>query len=138
MEELNSARNTEGTPITPEGQKEMREKQKALDASLAETLGTNRVAEYKLMEQYEYRNLLDAGVPKESVFKIPDIKKEAESAASKLRNDKSLTQEQRTAALQAIKNETTKTLADLLGSRRANYYQQSGGYWLRNIAPESN
>lgn len=108
-----------------------------MEASFADKLGTNRVAEYKLMDQYEYRNLLDAGVPKESVFKIPDIKKEAEAAASKLRNDKSLTQEQRTAALNEIKNETTKTLADLLGSRRANYYQQSGGYWLRNLAPQT-
>ena len=137
QEELNSARNTEGTPITPEGQKEFREKQKALDASLAETLGTNRAVEYKLMDQYEYRNLLEAGVPKESVFKITDIKKEAEAAASKLRNDKSLTPEQRTAAVNEIKNEATKTLAELLGDRRAKYYQQSGGYWLRNLAPQS-
>ncbi len=138
LEELDAARNNEDNLLTPDEQKELQKKRKELEASLADNLGTNRVAEYKLMEQYEYRNLLDAGVPKESVFKIPDIKKEAESAASKLRNDKSLTQEQRTAALQAIKVETTKTLAGLLGERRANYYQQSGGYWLRNLAPESN
>ncbi len=128
----------ENNEATRDQIKAIQEKQKTLKDSLAETLGTNRIAEYQLMEQYEYRNLLDAGVPKESVFKIPNIQKEAEAAASKLRNDKSLTQEQRTAALQAIKVETTKTLAGLLGERRANYYQQSGGYWLRNLAPESN
>jgi Spy/CpxP family protein refolding chaperone len=137
MEELDAARNNEDKPLTPDEQKELQKKRKELEASLADKLGTNRVAEYKLMDSYEYRSLLDAGVPKESVFKIPDIKKEAEAAASKLRNDKSLTSEQRTAALNEIKNETTKTLTDLLGSRRANYYQQSGGYWLRNLAPQT-
>jgi len=138
LEELDAARNNEDKPLTSDEQKELQKKRKELEASLADKLGTNRVAEYKLMEQYEYRNLLDAGVPKESVFKIPDIKKEAEAAANKLRKDKTLTDEQRNAALNEIKNEATKTLADLLGSRRANYYQQSGGWWLRNLAPKSN
>ena len=137
LEELDAARNNEDKPLTPEEQKELQKKRKGLEALLADKLGTNRVAEYKLMEQYEYRNLLDAGVPKESVFKIPDIRKEAEAAASKLRKDKTLTDEQRNTALNEIKNETTKTLGDLLGSRRANYYQQSGGWWLRNLAPQS-
>jgi hypothetical protein len=137
LEELDAGRNSEDKPLTPDEQKELQKKRKELEASLADKLGTNRVAEYKLMDQYEYRNLLEAGVPKESVFKIPDIKKEAEAAASKLRKDKTLTDEQRNAALQAIKDEATKTLADLLGSRRANYYQQSGGWWLRNLAPQT-
>ena len=137
-EELDVARNNEDKPLTPDEQKELQKKRKELEASLADKLGTNRVAEYKLMEQYEYRNLLDAGVPKESVFKIPDIKKEAEAAANKLRKDKTLTDEQRNAALRDIKNETTKALSEMLGERRANYYQQSGGWWLRNLAPEPN
>lgn len=137
LEELTAARNANGDDYKPtaEEKKAAQEKLKELEASLADKLGTNRVAEYKLMQQYEYRNLLDAGIPKEAVFKIPDIKKEAEAAAAKLRNDKSLTDEQRNAALREIKNESTKVLAELLGDRRAKYYQQSGGYWLRNIAP---
>ncbi len=138
FEELDAKADNQDNPVSPEELKELKKKQKELEATLADNIGTNRIAEYKLMDRYEYRSLLDAGVPKESVFKIPDVKKEAEAAASKLRNDKSLTQEQRTAGLQAIKDETTKTLAHLLGSRRANYYQQSGGWWLRNLAPESN
>ena len=127
----------EKTEATRDQIKAIQEKQRALKDSLAETLGTNRIAEYHLMDKYEYRNLLDAGVPKESVFKIPDIQKEAEAVASKLRNDKTLSSEQRTAALQTVKLETTRTLNELLGERRANYYQQSGGWWLRNLAPQS-
>ena len=133
--ELNVAQNDEDKPLTPDEQKAKRDKQKALDESLTTTLGTNRVAEYKFMSNYEYRNLLDAGIAKETVMKIPDVKKEAESAASKIRKDNSLTQEQKNDALKAIKAETTKALADIIGERRANYYQQSGGWWLRNLAP---
>lgn len=136
LQELTEARDYEDKPPTLEEKQAYQKKQKALETALEDKLGTNRIAEYKLMDRYEYRSLLDAGVPKESVFKIPDIKKEAESAAAKLRKDKTLTDEQRYAALNEIKNEATKTLADLLGSRRANYYQQSGGWWLRNLAPE--
>ena len=93
------------------------------------------MAEYKLMSQYDYRTLLDAGIAKETVMKIPDVKKEAESAASKIRKDNSLTQEQKNDALKAIKAETTKALADMIGERRSKYYQQSSGWWLRNLAP---
>ena len=135
FDELNLARNDEDKPLTPDEQKAAREKQKSLDESLATTLGTNRVAEYKLMSNYEYRNLFDAGVPRETVMKIPDVKKEAESAASKIRKDKSLTQEQKSDALKAVKAETSKALADMIGERRSKYYQQSSGWWLRNLAP---
>ena len=135
FDELNLARNDEDKPLTPDEQKAAREKQKTIEESLATTLGTNRVVEYKLMSNYEYRNLFDAGVPKETVMKIPDMKKEAESAASKIRKDNSLTQEQKNEALKAIKAETSKALADIIGERRSKYYQQSGGWWLRNLAP---
>jgi hypothetical protein len=136
MDELNSSRSDdEEKPLTAEEQKARRDKQKALDESLATSLGTNRVAEYKLMSNYEYRNLFEAGVAKETVMKIPDMKKEAESAAAKIRKDNSLTQEQKNAALKAIKTETSQALAEMLGDRRAKYYQQSGGWWLRNLAP---
>lgn len=135
MDDLKPVRGEDDKPPTAEEQKAFREKQKLLDESLANTLGTNRLAEYKLMSNYEYRNLFDAGVPKETVMKIPDIKKETESAASKIRNDKSLTQEQKNEALKAIKAETTKALGEMLGDRRAKYYQQNGGWWLRNLAP---
>jgi hypothetical protein len=79
---------------------------------------------------------LEAGVPKESVFKVADMKTEAETAANKLRQDKSLTDTQRAQALKAIRTETEKTLAELVGPRRAKAYSANGGWWLRNIAPK--
>jgi hypothetical protein len=102
---------------------------------LKTSLGEDRLKEYKPMDRYEYRNLLEAGVSKESVFKVADIRGEVELAAQKIRQDKSLSSEQRTEALHAIKAETEKTLTEMLGERRAKYYTGSGGWWLRNLAP---
>ena len=137
QEELTAARNSDDYNPTPEERKELSKKQKELEAALAETLGTNRASEYKLMDQYEYRNLLEAGVSKESVLQIPNIKAEVEKATAKVRADKTLSEEQRRAALVAIKAETDQTLKELLGERRAKSYQSQGGWWLRNIAPSN-
>jgi len=120
---------------TAEERKSQQAKIKELEAALKETLGADRVREYKLMEQYEYRNLFESGVSKESVFQVADMKSEVEKAASELRKNKALTDEQRREALIAIKAETEKSLAELLGSRRAKAYQSQGGWWLRNLVP---
>jgi len=125
----------ENTEATRDEIKALQKKQKELEASLAESLGTNRAREYQLVNQYEYRSLLDGGVSKEAVLQITDIKAEVEKATAKVRNDKTLTKEERATTLQALKAETDKTLNELLGERRAKAYQNQGGYWLRNIAP---
>jgi len=114
--------------------KALQEKQKELKTSFETALGAERTKEYQLANQWEYRSLLEGGISKEIVLQIPDIKSEAEKAASKLRNDKTLTKEQRTAALQELKKETMNTLSGMLGERRAKSYQSQGGYWLRNLS----
>lgn len=137
QEELNAARNNDDYNPTPEERKAQQKKMQELEASLADTLGTNRAREYKLMDQYEYRNLFEAGISKDAVLQIVDMKSEVEKATANLRKDKTLTDEQRLAALRAIKTETENTLTGLLGERRAKSYQNQGGYWLRSIAPST-
>lgn len=124
----------EDKPPSPEAMKAMQQKQKNADDALAKVLGTDRLKEYKLMEDWAYRNLLEAGVPKESVFKVADVKTTAEAAVNKIRQDQSLNGEQKKEAAKAIRTETEKTLADLLGERRAKSYVGNGGWWLRNLA----
>ena len=140
MEDLSSARNPDDDSPrpTPEEIKARQQKQKDLDAALAQALDADRLKEFKLGQNWEYQNLLEAGVAKESVFKVADMKKEVETAANKLRQDKTLTPEERTAALQAIRAETEKALAETLGVRRAKAYANNGGYWLQNLAPRAN
>jgi hypothetical protein len=122
-------------PPTAEEKKALQEKQKALDDELAQAVGTNRVAEYKLEQDYGYRNLIDSGVPKASVFALDDMKKQAQDAANKIRRDKSLNPDQRTAALAAIRAETQNSLNGLLDDKQIKHYVSQGGWWLNNIAP---
>jgi len=123
------------TPLTPEQRKAQQQSRKEAEEALKTALGEDRLKEYKLMDRYEYRNLLEAGISKENVFKVSDMRGEVELAAQKVRQDKSLSNEQRTEALRAIKAETEKALTEMLGERRAKYYSSSGGWWLRNLAP---
>lgn len=120
---------------TAEERKALQEKQKALDTQLALAVGDDRVKEYKLEQDYGYRNLIQSGVPKESVFKLDDMKKQAQDAANKIRKDKTLTAEQRTAALTAIRTETQSSLGGLLNEKQVKQYVNQGGWWLNNIAP---
>ena len=132
---MNAARSNSDKRPSPDEMKAMQQRQKEQDDALAAALGPDRMKEYKLADQYEFKNLLDGGVTKEVVFKVADMKTEVETASRLIRQDQSLTPDQRTAALREIQTETEKSLSALLGERRARYYTRSGGYWLRNLAP---
>ena len=136
-EGLNPPRDPDSDPPQPtaDERKALQEKQKALDAELALAVGDDRVKEYKLEQDYGYRSLIESGVPKASVFQLDDMKKQAQDAASKIRKDKTLTAEQRTAALAAIRAETQAGLSGLLDEKQVKRYTSQGGYWINNIAP---
>jgi len=123
------------TSPTAEQRKVLQDKQKALDAELAQTVGTNRVSEYKLEQDYGYRNLIESGAPKASVFALEDMKKQAQDAADKIRKDQSLTSDQRDAALAAIRAETQTGINGLLTEKQVKQYVNQGGWWLNNLAP---
>jgi hypothetical protein len=137
QEDLNPQSDPDGDapPLTADQRQANADKQRALDDELAQTVGTNRVAEYKLEQDYSYRSLIDSGVPKESVFKLDEMKQQAQDAANKIRNDKSLSDDDRSAALSAIRTETQNSINDLLGAKPAKRYSSNGGWWLNNLAP---
>ena len=111
------------------------EQQKDLEEGLADALGPDRLKEFKMMEQSEWRNLYESGVSRQDILKVVDIKAQAEDAARKLRSDNGFSSDQRTQALQALRAETEKTLTDIIGDRRVKSYASRGGFWLQNIAP---
>lgn len=124
-----------GGPMTSELAKQMREKQLQAEAALTEALGADRAKELKALSGYEITQLAEAGIPRESLLRLGEMKSSAEQAATNLRKDTTLSAEQRNAALLAIRTETEKELATLLGERRAKAYPNSGGYWIQNLSP---
>lgn len=122
-------------PVSSVTGAQVREAQAKMVATLAESLGSDRAKEYQLLQDYSFRQLAESGVAKESLLRIAEMKSTAETASRNIQRDTSLSPEQRTAARLAIRAETEKELATLLGERRAKAYPNSGGYWIRNLAP---
>lgn len=124
-----------GGPMTAELARQMRERQLQAEAALTEALGPERAKEYKALSGYEFSQLAEAGIPRESLLRLADMKSTAQQAVANLQKDTTLSAEQRAAAQQAIRAETEKELATLLGERRAKAYPNSGGYWIQSLAP---
>jgi hypothetical protein len=79
------------------------------------------------------------GLPTDAAVKVYDMKKAAEEFAGKLRNDPSLSFEQRQAALRGIRAETEKAIVQTLGQKGFERLQSQpmGSSWLRNLSPDA-
>lgn len=108
--------------------------------TLKEALGPDRYAEYERNQNYEYRQaakLTDRlGLPQDTPQKLVDMRKTAEETVRKVRQDQSLSVDQRNETLQAIQNETRKSFTEQLGGDK-NYksWRRQSGYWMSNLAP---
>ena len=138
MEDVNALNryDPESRP-SPEQMKAASEQRKALEETLAKALTPERMKEMKLLEDYGYRNLVEAGFGMDTIVQMDAMKKQAELASAKLRGDRSLSSEDRNAAMQEIRTSAEKALTEMLGERRAKAYSRNGGYWMRNLAPRS-
>jgi hypothetical protein len=134
MDDLNSG---DSEDLTAADRRMLQEKQKEFDATLAQSLGPERLKEYKLMDDYAFQNLSRAGVSMDTIKKIADMKLQVETAAQQIRSNSSLTRDQRNMALKEIRSTTQQSLAEVLGDRRAKAYVGNGGWWVRSIAPNN-
>ncbi|MBI5775043.1 MAG: hypothetical protein HZA89_15055 [Verrucomicrobia bacterium] len=111
---------------------------KQMDEQLKQTLGP-RYADYERSQDYNYQQLYAIGqrngLPKEATISAYDMKKVAEDQAKLVRNDKALSNDQRTAALQAIREETQRSLQGVLGDKAYTSYQKNA-WWLKGISPD--
>jgi hypothetical protein len=108
-----------------------------VDAQIKSMLGDARFEEYKRAQDYSYKELARLAsrheLPAEVAVTVYDMKKVAEDAARKVREDRSLSTEQRKEALQAIRTETEASVAAQIGEKGMKSYQRSGGHWLNSL-----
>lgn len=114
----------------------------ALDDNIKAQLGDTRYAEFKRGEDYSFQAMYRAadreGLGKETAVKAYDMKKAAEDQAKKIRDDKNLTADQRTAALRGIRDETERSVKAVYGEKGyATYERNHGADWLKQIAPDA-
>jgi len=109
------------------------------DAELKAALGEARFADYlrandnrfehvsAVIERYE--------LPAEKALEIYDMQRQAETQAQQLRADGSRTVEERTTLLQAIRDETERSVSAAFGSAAfATYRARGGDGWLQGLA----
>ena len=108
------------------------------DDGLDAALGEERYKEYKRAEDSDYQNLFRLAdsrkLERTTVGQVYQLKDEAQEAAKEVRRNKDLSEDQRTAALAAIRAETEKTVMQALGERNFKTYKRYA-YWIRNLAP---
>jgi hypothetical protein len=125
-----------------EERKKRAEADKALKEKIKETLGAERYKDYELAQDWQFQQTVralkrvDLGVAEAK--QVSEMKRLAEEQASKIRNNKALTSEQRTAALTAVRQETENSLKSTLGEKGwGAYNKQNNVYWLNNINPQA-
>jgi hypothetical protein len=109
-----------------------------VEEQLKNMLGEQRFAEYKRAQDYSYKELVRLlerdNLPTLLAAKVHEWKTGSEDAVKRIRNDPSLTQEQRNEALQALRAEAEDALTRQLGEKVFSNYRRNGGSWLNNIA----
>jgi hypothetical protein len=124
-------------PDDPAAQKKYQAGRDALNEELKADLGNDRYKTYTRGQDWNYQQLDRlagrAGLPEDSAKKVFDIKDVAEEQAQKIRQDSSLSQDDRRAALQTVRDESQKAVSTLLGDKTFKSYQSQGGWWLQNI-----
>lgn len=115
--------------------------QEQLNEQLREVLGEQRYADYERAQDYQYQQLhrivQRAGLTTDTANEVHDMRKIAENQANQVRGNQNLTSEQRNAALQAIRQETERTIQQTLGTDAWDQYNRPNNtWWLRNLAPE--
>lgn len=124
-------------PDDEEGQKKWSQAYSALQKEFTDGLDPARKAEFELARSYGYRELVGLtkafDVPRKSAKKVYEMKSTVEKEAMRLRNDRTLTDEQRKTALKAIRVETEKALTEALGDKALRSYKSNQDYWIRNL-----
>ncbi len=110
--------------------------QKELDGQLKSTLGDDRYRLYRYRQDWSSSSLKEVAqtynIPKETAFKVFDIRNVSQEQAGKVRADASLTPEQRQAALDALRTETEKEVGKVLGPAALQAYIKQG-QWIKKL-----
>lgn len=128
-------------PDDPAEQKRWADANKLKEDEYKKLLGDDRYKEYTRAKDYQYQELYRmaqrSGLPKNTAAKVYDMKDAAEAQVKKLREDTTLSAEQRQTAQQQIRAATEKAIQESLGSEK-NFkrFQSQSGWWLRNLSPD--
>ncbi|MFN0077443.1 MAG: hypothetical protein ACKVY0_13315 [Prosthecobacter sp.] len=126
----------QGEPEDPAAQEKWAQSGEALQAAIRAKLGEARAAEYVRAQDADYRGLCVAAarfqLPASKALEVYDYKRQVQEQRVALASNPTLTLAQKTAALQAMGDETEQAVREAMGERAFRYYQRQGlGGWMR-------
>jgi hypothetical protein len=105
-----------------------------LDEQYKSVLGTDRFAAFKRSQDGDFQAVLKVvercELPAAYANQVFDVKRAFEESARQLRENTALTEEERAAAQEVIRQATERTVRQTLGDRAFQTYQRYGGDWL--------
>jgi hypothetical protein len=109
-----------------------------MDEQLKQVL-QDRYPDYQRAQDWNYQAIERVtqgnGLPKEAAVKVYDMKAAAEDQARRIRQDASMTPEQRSTALGSVRFETEQAMRTVMGDQAYGVYQNQAT-WLRRISPD--
>lgn len=140
--EAQSGARTDGTqigPISAEDRARQQAAKAALQAQIDAALGPARAAEYRQAIEPAYQevarllNRLD--LPVTIAPQVISVQQDIQQRANAVRQDRSLTAEDRTSQLEVLAQEAQARLTSSLGQRGYEAYKNYGGWWVNNLVP---
>ncbi len=100
-------------------------------------LGNERYETFSRAQQRDYQQIYKVAercdLPAAVADQVYEMKRAAEAQARELRGNTGLSEEHRSAALQAIQRETENGMRDALGERAFQTYSRYGGDWVKGL-----
>lgn len=108
------------------------------DAQMKEALGDARFAEFQRASDYRYGQITKVterfGLAEETALAAYEMQRTASAQAKKIQSANDIPAEQRKALLEAIRDETQRSIRDALGARAFSAYERHGGDWMAAMA----
>lgn len=130
-------------PADEAGRAARREAETAFKKEVENLLGPDRYKEFERAPRREYKLAVKLaerqGLEKSAAIEVYEMKGIAEGQAKAIRDNAELNAAQRSAALQAIHDETKASIIGVFGDDGFNAYNgDRGGRWIRGLTPKPN
>lgn len=127
-------------PTDSDERKAWKEARAKIDKAIGSLLGEDRYGEYRRAQDEAYQVLAKIadrqGLEKKVATEVYEMKQIAENQVASLRTNRLISAERREEALNEIRAETERSIADLLGTNGLKTYKSLGAGWLTNLSPE--
>ncbi len=123
---------------SPETKQQRERFRKQTEEAIQEALGEARYADYQRARDNRFEQISQVveryGLAEESALAVYDMQRQAEAQAGLIRRQSARSAEEQAALLQAIREETERSVRATLGERAFGTYQKRSGDWITKLA----